>query len=94
MSVPSRALTCFLSLPVLRSRSRESTLRPQSVCEILNVHPTYGGANRFCFAVDISAPLVGLIVVCRGTLEPAGRTQLPSICRWLWEAGSGEARLA
>ena len=28
--------------------------------------------NRFCFDVDISAPLVGLIVAYRGTLAPAG----------------------
>jgi hypothetical protein len=29
--------------------------------------------NRFCFDVDIPAPLVGLIVAYRGTLEPAGQ---------------------
>jgi hypothetical protein len=29
--------------------------------------------SRFCFDVDISAPLVGLIVAYRGTLEPAGQ---------------------
>jgi hypothetical protein len=29
--------------------------------------------NRFCFDVDISAPLVGLTVAYRGALEPAGR---------------------
>jgi hypothetical protein len=28
--------------------------------------------NRFCFDVDISAPLVGLIVAYRGALAPAG----------------------
>jgi hypothetical protein len=28
--------------------------------------------NRFCFDVDISAPLVGLIVAYRGALEPTG----------------------
>ena len=28
--------------------------------------------NRFCFDVDISAPLVGLIGAYRGALEPAG----------------------